>query len=76
VWRWSRPMAGVRGSEDLRAGSRDEPAATRVQAVRRSYQMMKATDLRDRHDAPCPGGVTARGIGVSLSSDKCVRDRS
>ena len=40
--------------------------------------MMETTDidLRDRHD----GAVTRRhnrlGIGVSLSSDKCLRDRS
>src|SRR5438445_83271 len=36
--------------------------------------MVEPTDLRD--GAPSPGGVTARGIGVSLSSDRCVRDRS
>jgi hypothetical protein len=40
--------------------------------------MVETTDLRDRHDGALTrlGGMTGRGIGVSLSSDKCVRDRS
>ena len=38
--------------------------------------MMETTDLRDRHDGAVIRWHDRRGIGVSLASDKCVRDRS
>ena len=38
--------------------------------------MMETTDLRDRHDGAVTMRHDRRVIGVSLSSDKGVRDRS
>jgi hypothetical protein len=38
--------------------------------------MMEAADLRNLHNGTVCGGATGRGMDASLSSEKCVRDRS
>ena len=50
--------------------------AIALQAARRSYRWWRPPTSGIATMSPSPGGMTGRGMGVSLSSDKCVRDRS
>jgi hypothetical protein len=43
-------------------------------AARRSYRWCKPPTCGIATISPSPGGATAREIGASLASDRCVRD--